>query len=255
MSIYDHQDQRGVFVELWTIDLLDGDLPAALLLSQLLWWHQPGKDGRAKVTYERDGHRWLLRADDDWQEDCRMTQKQVRRVRSLLVSKGLVEHRRFKLRGAPTSAWRPVNDAIQEAIRPNPELPSEGQFHGSDLQGAVGSDPSGAVPIPSPPLEPIPTATVGAGKRRRLPLPEPFMVTGEMKAWAAEKFPSVDLRLQTAQFKDHHTMHGSTMVDWQAAWRTWIRNAGTRFAPRQTNGTARLSNVEKSWRNIQEALG
>jgi hypothetical protein len=145
---HDDRDQRGVFVELWTIDLLDGDLPAALLLSQLLWWHQAGKDGTPRVNYERSGQQWLLRADDDWQADCRLTQKQVRRIRSVLVAKGLVEHRRFKLNGAPTSAWRPLYEGIQGAIRPNPELPSEGQFHGSDPQGAVGSDPSGAVPIP-----------------------------------------------------------------------------------------------------------
>ncbi len=150
MNPIDHPDNRGVFVELWTIDLLDGDHAAALLLSQLLWWHQPGKDGRPKVSYERNGSTWLLRPDDGWQ-DCRLTQKQVRRIRSVLAGKGLIEHKRFKLNGAPTSAWRPLFDAIQEAIRPNPELPLEGQFHGSDPQGAVGSDPQGQVPIPSPP--------------------------------------------------------------------------------------------------------
>lgn len=238
-------------MELWTIDLLDGDHAAALLLSQLLWWHQPGKDGRPKVTYERNGSTWLLRPDDGWQ-DCRLTQKQVRRIRSVLAGKGLIEHKRFKLNGAPTSAWRPLFDAIQEAIRPNPELPLEGQFQGSDPQEAVGSDPQGQVPIPSPPVLEIPT-TSSAGKRRRIP--DPFIVTAKMQEWAIEKFPAVDWRVQTEQFKDHHQGNGTTKLDWEATWRTWIRNAGTKYAPRQTNGTPRLSNVEKSWRNIQEALG
>lgn len=155
MNPFDHPDNRGVWVELWAIDLLDGDHAAALLLSQLLWWHQPGKDGRPKVTYERNGSTWLLRPDDGWQ-DCRLSQKQVRRIRSVLVAKGLIEHKRFKLNGAPTSAWRPLFDAIQGAIRPNPELPLEGQFHGSDPQGAVGSAPQGEVPIPSPPSRDLP---------------------------------------------------------------------------------------------------
>lgn len=146
-DFHDHEDRQGVFVRLWTLDLLDGDLSAALLFNQLLWWHRPNLDGTPKLRYERDGHRWLLRADDGWENECSMTTKQVRRVRSVLVDRELVEHRRFKLNGAPTSAWRPRFDVIQ-AIRPKPELPSEGQFHGSDPPGAVGSDPCGAVPLP-----------------------------------------------------------------------------------------------------------
>lgn len=146
-----HPDTRGVWVETWTIDLLDGDLAAALLFSQLLWWHQPAKDGRAKLDYRRDGSLWLLRPDEDW-HDCRLTLRQVRRIKANLVAKGLVEVRRFKLAGAPTSAWRPLFDAIQEAIRPNPELPSEGQFLGSDAKTSVPSDAQGAVPIPYSPL-------------------------------------------------------------------------------------------------------
>lgn len=94
---------------------------------------------------------------------------------------------------------------------------------------------------------------IGAGKRRRLP--DPFIVTASMQEWSAQKFPAVDWREQTEQFRDHHRGNGTIKLDWEATWRTWIRNAGTRFAPRQTNGSARMSNVEKSWRNIQDALG
>lgn len=104
----------------------------------------------------------------------------------------------------------------------------------------------------TPQLEPPHETPVVAGKRRRIP--DPFIVTAKMQEWASEKFPAVDWRVQTEQFKDHHQGNGTTKLDWEATWRTWIRNAGTKYAPRQ-NGTPRLSNVEKSWRNIQEALG
>lgn len=147
---HDHADNRGVYVELWVLDLLEGDQPSALLLSQLLWWHQPSKNGQPKLHYERDGHRWLVRSDDEWHQDCRLTRKQVRRARSVLVGMGLVEHRRFKRQGAPTSAWRPIPSAIAAAtaspISPQPEVPSEGHFHGSDPAGRNGSDPPEAVP-------------------------------------------------------------------------------------------------------------
>lgn len=151
LSLLDHPDNRGVFIELWTIDLVGGDLAVALLFSQLLWWHQVAKDGRSRLTFERDGFRWLVRPDDAWEDECRLTTKQVRRIRSALVAAGLVAVRRFKVNGAPTSAWRPLHDAIQEQadrIRPLPEVPRKGQFHGSTPQGAVPSTPQGAVPIP-----------------------------------------------------------------------------------------------------------
>ncbi len=227
-------------MEMWTVDLLNGDFAAALLFSQLMWWHQPGKDGRPKVAYERNGHSWLLRADDDWHRDCRLTQKQVRRIRSVLVAKGLVEHRRFKLNGAPTSAWRPLFDAIQEAIRPNPELPSEGQFHGSDPQGAVGSDPQGAVPIPFPPL----SNTSGTSHQTRgpHPLPDAFILTDEMRQWHKENCPQVDIRFETRQFAEKHRAKGDKMVRWDLAWRTWMRNADRWRKPAATTPATRNAN-------------
>lgn len=144
-----HPDNQRVCVEMWVIDVLEGDVQTALLFSQLLWWHQPSPDGRPRVRYVRDGKNWLVRADDDWHHDCRMTTKQVRRAKSVLLDRGLIEHRRFKKDGAPTSAWRPIPEAVQaarDAICPDPEIPLQGQIQGIDPPGANGIDPHGANP-------------------------------------------------------------------------------------------------------------
>jgi hypothetical protein len=121
-----HRDNQRVLIEMWTVDALDGDHAAAALLSQLLWWFQPAKGTRTpRVRYERDGHLWLIRSDDDWFDDCRLTTKQVRRIRKLLIERGLIVHRRFQVNGAPTGAWRPDFEALEryvteyEAERPN----------------------------------------------------------------------------------------------------------------------------------------
>lgn len=148
-----HPDTQKVCVEMWVIDVLEGDIVTALLFSQLLWWHQPSPDGRPRVRYERDGHVWLVRADDDWMNDCRLTLKQVRRARQVLIDRGLVEHRRYKKGGAPTSAWRPLHAAIQaarDAISPDPELPSEGHFQGTAPQGSLPTAPQGSLPSSLP---------------------------------------------------------------------------------------------------------
>lgn len=169
---HDHPDNRGVWVPLWVLRLLDGDFATALLLSQLLWWHQPARNGQPRCQHERDGHRWLLRADDEWEGELGLTAKQVRRSRQVLTKAGLVECRRFKRDGAPTSAWRPLYEALSAPNRPEPEVPPEGQFHGSAPGGPDGSAPGGQLPtalsnrneltqpnqIPAPPSPPKPNA-------------------------------------------------------------------------------------------------
>lgn len=160
-GLEDHPDNRGVFVELWVLDLLGCDYPVAVLLSQLLWWHQPAKDGGPKLSYVRDGHRWLVRRDDAWARETRLTLKQVRRAKSVLVNLGVVECRAFRISGAPTSAWRPRHEAIR-ALRdghlmplPEPVLSLAGQngnVPGGTNRiapaGTNGNAPGGTNPLP-----------------------------------------------------------------------------------------------------------
>lgn len=51
-------------------------------------------------------------------------------------------------------------------------------------------------------------------------------------AWAVEylKPYGLDPAVEFEKFQDHHKAHGSLMASWDAAFRTWIRNA-PRFAP------------------------
>lgn len=171
---HDHPDNRGVWVETWVIDVCEGDLPAALLLSQLLWWHQPGKSGRQKLRFERGGFLWLTREDTDWWDECRLTLRQVRRIRQMLRRLGLVEHKVVRGTGGTTiSAWRPQLEAIQELIELEPDQDSDapgvtsgrqsgdgpgvtsarqsgvtpgGQSHGSDAGTSVQSDAGASLP-------------------------------------------------------------------------------------------------------------
>lgn len=144
-----HRDNQRVLVEMWTVDALDGDHAAAALLSQLLWWFQPAKGTRQpRVRYEREAHLWLIRSDDDWYDDCRLTIKQVRRIRKALLERGLIVHRRFQINGAPTGAWRPDFEALEqyvaeyEAERPDGQLTTP-----SNAQMGESIRPVGQVPI------------------------------------------------------------------------------------------------------------
>lgn len=159
-GLADHPDSRGVFVELWVLDLCGGDYPIAVLLSQLLWWHQPGKGGDSKLPFQRDGHRWLVRKEDAWHRDTRLSAKQVRRCREWLVDRGVVEVRRFKIAGAPVACWRPCYEVLQAAL--NGQLPiavggdsappgkldsaPQGTIHGFGPPGQNGFGPPGQNP-------------------------------------------------------------------------------------------------------------
>lgn len=60
-------------------------------------------------------------------------------------------------------------------------------------------------------------------KKRASQIPEGFAPNDKHQALASEL--GVNLDHELAQFVDHHTAKGSTFKDWDAALRTWIRNA------------------------------
>lgn len=71
-----------------------------------------------------------------------------------------------------------------------------------------------------PPLTPQ-----GGGKKRKTAIPDQFMVTQEMRSWAATDVPAVNLKTETENFCDYWRGAGGTKIDWVATWRTWMRKA------------------------------
>lgn len=68
------------------------------------------------------------------------------------------------------------------------------------------------------------TAKASASSKR---CPADFAVTDEMKAWSVANAPGVDIKAETAKFKDwqfHTARH-----DWLATWRNWMREASSRI--------------------------
>lgn len=68
--------------------------------------------------------------------------------------------------------------------------------------------------------------------------PENFCPSDKHQALAHEQGVSLDSEFP--KFRDFHTAKGSLYADWDAALRTWIRNArdyGARYAPRGVTTT------------------
>lgn len=87
-------------------------------------------------------------------------------------------------------------------------------------------------------------------RKRGTRIPEPFLVTAEMRQWATTRTPNVDVNTSTERFVNHWraATRNATKLDWLATWHNWLlsdqEKAGTRNAPRQTAAQRNLSTVE-----------
>ncbi len=72
------------------------DLVAGILLSQIIYWFLPGKNGKPRVTIEKQGRYWLAKKREDWWAECRITPKQFDRAITILETEGIVTTKVFK---------------------------------------------------------------------------------------------------------------------------------------------------------------
>jgi uncharacterized protein YdaU (DUF1376 family) len=67
-----------------------------------------------------------------------------------------------------------------------------------------------------------------APAKRASALPPEFELTEIRREYATSKLPNVDPTEMFAAFRDHHSAKGTTAKDWDASWRTYVRN-GLKF--------------------------
>lgn len=76
-------------------------------------------------------------------------------------------------------------------------------------------------------------ATPSSGKRASKPTPKPSRVPSNFQpnvkpdsitGKAMANWPPGELEEQVEHFVDRHTTQGTTSLDWQASWRTWVKN-------------------------------
>lgn len=81
---------------------------------------------------------------------------------------------------------------------------------------------------------PPPKAAKKPPQKRRTTIPEDWTLTDHLQAYATTR--GVDPTTQLEAFRDYHLSRGTQMLDWAAAWRTWVRKAKefTRDTPAAT---------------------
>lgn len=68
-------------------------------------------------------------------------------------------------------------------------------------------------------------ADKSAARKRANQIPDGYTLSEDLLKWTRVAHPSVNIAHEFEQFRDYHRAKGSTMKDWDAAWRTWVRNS------------------------------
>lgn len=159
--------------------------------------------------------------------EARVADKTVKRALAALEAAGAITR---AINAAPDSRIPPGRRPnLYRVVMDNVAQVSPG---GGDKVSPPGGDPlaaRGGQSVPaggdkvSPQTVKEPSTNRGGGPRATR-LPQDFVVSPAMRAWAERIQPPVDVDGATEQFCDHHRAKGSTFADWVAAWRTWVRN-------------------------------
>jgi len=94
-SLYSFLQQEEVGQEIISckiiyVDMVN-DLIAAILLSQIIYWHLPSKQGKSKLRVRKEGKYWLAKNRQDWYSEIRITPKQYDRAIKILEEKEIIE--------------------------------------------------------------------------------------------------------------------------------------------------------------------
>ena len=101
------------------IDVAGGDLIAGVLLSQILFYYLPTKQGESrKVTLLHDGIYWLAKRREDWWKECRITAKQFDRASAVLENLGILRIKLYRFNGSPTVHLTPDFRRLLALLQP-----------------------------------------------------------------------------------------------------------------------------------------
>lgn len=168
-------------------------------------------------------------------EEAGVSERTVRSALAELEELGVVE--RISRRGKEGRATALTTAYV---LHPNGrhegQAESAGRSKGPAKEPATSDKGTGNSAHTTPSIEVTREEVTKSGPRKRGErIPEPFVLTAEMKAWAATEVPGLDVVAHTREFVDHwraETGAKATKRDWVAAWRNWMRKAHRWNTPR-----------------------
>lgn len=180
---------------------MDGPAESARLVAAGLW--------------ETDGEGWTIRGYLDWQS----SKEQIDHVTAQRVEAGRRGGRQKAANAArsepsPSKTLASAKDLLEHVSSKRlPEVEIEIEVEGSPPP----APPSGGRDGPAKPDGP---KRNGALAR----IPDGWEPSAEQRRRAEERFSPAFVADQTERFRDHFHGSGARKLDWEAAWRNWLRN-------------------------------
>ncbi len=169
-------------------------------------------------------------------EESGLSERTVRTMLRELEDLGVVRRVRRAVPGArrSTDAYTLHPNGLPADVAARSDLPAdlpakEDRSTGNELQ---------ATPLIEVDREEVDNEV--APRKRGTRIPEPFLLTAEMRRWGADEVPGLDLDQHTREFVDHWRAasgQNAVKVDWVATWRNWMRKAHRWNAPKTQRPT------------------
>lgn len=195
-----------------TEDAAKYGLVEAVMLNNFRYWISHNKANKA---HEHDGKTWTYNSVKAFESLFPyLTANQIRRCLESLITQGVLVRGNYNISAYDKTSWFAFSDE------------SFSHIDVADLPIRKGDPAQSEADIKTTIKTKQPT--------NAHTLPENFEVDQTGAALAVEL--GVDAVSDLSAFRDHHTAHGSTLKDWQAAFRTWLRNSA-KFAKRDNRGT------------------
>ena len=98
---WEAKSNQTIDLKLVYVDLAD-DLIAGLMLSQIIYWHLPTKDGQTRLRIQDNkGQLWIAKHNHEWWDELRLTKDQARRGLKILRDKMLIETKTMRFQNLP----------------------------------------------------------------------------------------------------------------------------------------------------------
>jgi hypothetical protein len=166
----------GVLLQRDYVDLLDGDVLSALMLSQIVYWYRQDKKSKSKLRVNRFDVFWLAKSNIEWEAEIGLSPAQSRRCLEVLRKRKIIETEVRKFWGTPVNHLRLLYAAGASSLT---EVPTEVAFRefcsfvaSNNSTGTKGTDPfdvGNESNVMNPPIAFV------AGNEPKMPkIPKPF---------------------------------------------------------------------------------
>ena len=229
-------------------------IPLEIIQDGITHLEQPDKGSR---TPDEEGRR-IVRLRDHTEWGWRIVN--YLKYRSLQREEGRADyHRRYyhDVRKVVETGDKPQSDSTRfnnsQHVQPSQPI----------AEAEAKADAEAELLHTSPPDTKVTGAQKRAGAAKRgARIPDPFVLTAEMRAWAAEECPGVDVQAVTREFVDYwRGVPGQRgcKLDWPATWRNRVRDKaskpGTKVPVRSKAKSADQLEAEEREREQQRSTG